>query len=209
MIILAMGLLSVYLLGSIPISLIVAKAARGVDIRNYGSGNVGATNVLRTAGKLPGAIALCGDALKGVIAVTLLSNFFYRFSVVTDYDSLRILMGFAVICGHIWPVFLRFKGGKGVATSAGVLVVLCPGAAGVAAIVFILTVFFTKYVSLGSILASISLPIATAIMGMPIQMVIFTITLCAISSYKHKSNIVRLINNEELKIGQKAEIKNS
>ncbi|MFH1753976.1 MAG: glycerol-3-phosphate 1-O-acyltransferase PlsY [Candidatus Omnitrophota bacterium] len=206
MILLAIALLSAYLLGSIPASFLVAKAASGVDVRQYGSGNVGATNVLRTAGKLPGAIALLCDILKGVIAVTALSGLFLRYSPIVDHESFRILMGLSVICGHIWPVFLKFKGGKGVATSAGVLLILCPAALGAAAAVFFITVMVSKYVSLGSILGSIVLPITAALIGSPIQLVLFTITLCFINCYKHSSNIVRLINGEEAKIGQQVNL---
>lgn len=206
MIILIIAIVSVYLLGSIPISLIVAKSMKGLDIRKYGSGNVGATNVLRTAGKGPAIVALAGDILKGTIAVAFVSKFFFRYSIITDYEAFQVLLGLTVICGHIWPVFLKFKGGKGVATSAGVLIVLCPKAAVVVAIVWLVTVLWTKYVSLGSILASISLPITVAVMGNSIILVIFTITLCLISCYKHRTNIVRLINHEESKIGQKVNI---
>ncbi|MBL7069163.1 MAG: glycerol-3-phosphate 1-O-acyltransferase PlsY [Candidatus Omnitrophica bacterium] len=203
MIVLIIAVILSYLLGSIPMSYIIARITKGVDIRKYGSGNVGATNVLRTAGRAPAAIALIGDILKGVISVTVLAKTAYPASGIIDYESFRILLGLSVICGHIWPVFLRFKGGKGVATSTGVLLVICPKALGIAACVWLLTVIITKYVSLGSLLGSISLPIITAVMGSSIQLVIFTITLCIISSYKHKSNIIRLINGEESKIGQK------
>jgi len=206
MIAFALSLIVAYLIGSIPASYITAKLMKGVDIRKHGSGNVGATNVLRTAGKGPGIVALILDILKGVIAVTLLSKIAYGFVDVIDYESFRILMGLAVISGHIWSVFLKLKGGKGVATSAGVLIVLCPKAFGIAALVFILVVLATKYISLGSILSSISLPISLAIIGEPIQLVLFGITLCMISTYKHKANIKRLINNEESQIGQTLEI---
>ncbi len=195
-----------YLLGSLPTSYILAKVLKGIDIRGYGSGNVGATNVLRTVGKLPALIALLIDILKGVAAVTLLSTFLYPASLNIDYESFQILLGFSVICGHIWTVFLKFKGGKGVATSAGVLLILCPKAVGIAAIVWLITILITRYVSLSSLLASISLPIINAVMGMSVQLVIFTITLCFISTYKHKANITRLINREESKIGQTTEI---
>lgn len=203
MMILAIAIITAYLLGAIPASYLIAKAFKGVDIRKYGSGNVGATNVLRTAGKLPGILALIADMLKGIIVVTFVSSFFFQFSVITDYESLRILLGFVAICGHIWTIFMKFKGGKGVATTLGVLIILCPKAVGIGAIVWFITVLITKYVSLGSILMSVSLPISVAIMGSSIKMVIFTITLCIINTYKHRANIIRLINNEESRIGQK------
>ncbi len=201
MIILLIAIACAYLLGSIPFSLIVAKVMGGVDVRKRGSGNVGATNVLRTAGKAPGIIALACDIAKGVLPVTVMSGFFYQYSIIINEDSLKILLGFAAICGHIWPVFLKFKGGKGVATSSGVLAILCPKAFAVAVLVFLLTVALTKYVSLGSVVSSVSLPIAAAIWAYPFQLVAFTITLCIICSYKHNANITRLINGEESKVG--------
>ena len=166
---------------------------------------MGATNVLRTVGKGPAIIALFLDILKGVITVTLLASIIFRFTKILDYQSLRILMGLAAISGHIWTIFLKFKGGKGVATSAGVLMILCPRVLWLAVGVWLIILLLTKYVSLGSILASISLPITASITGLSIQLVMFTITLCLINTYKHKGNIVRLINGEEGKIGQKAD----
>ena len=203
MILLAAAIILAYLIGTIPTSYILAMALKGVDIRKHGSGNVGATNVLRTVGKLPAILALVIDILKGVAAVTILSKFFYNSNIGINYESFRIILGFAAISGHIWNVFLNFKGGKGVATSIGVLFILSPKALLIWALVWFITVVITKYVSLGSIIASISLPISIAIMGMSIQMVLFTITLCIINTYKHKSNIIRLINSEESKIGHK------
>lgn len=206
MIVLIVAISLSYLLGSVPTSYIIAKSIKGIDIRKYGSGNVGATNVLRTLGKRPALIALIIDILKGIAAVTVLSTFFYHYSRVIDYESFRILLGLAVISGHIWTLFLKFQGGKGVATSTGVLLILYPKVLGIAAIVWFITVVLTRYVSLGSILASVSLPITAAIMGKGIQTVLFAITLCIISSYKHRANIVRLMNREETKIGEKVRI---
>ena len=204
MIMLCIALLSSYLIGSIPASYLIARHMGGIDIRRYGSGNVGATNVLRTTGKLPAVAALACDILKGVVAVTILTSFFFRFSIITNRESFQLLMGFMVIFGHIWPVFLRFRGGKGVATSTGVLLVLCPKVVGIVTVVFLITVVATKYVSLSSVLSSIALPITAAYDGRSIRLVIFCITLCLLSCYKHRSNIVRIINKEEPKIGQKA-----
>jgi len=203
MIILIFAIFLAYLLGSIPISYLIAKGLKGVDIRKHGSGNVGATNVLRTLGKAPAITALALDAIKGVIAVTLLSNIFYRYSSIIDYESLRILMGLAAICGHIWPIFLKFKGGKGVATSAGVLLILAPKVLGIALLIWFIMILITRYVSLGSVLASISLPITAAFMAKPLNLVLFCITLAIMCTYRHKLNIVKLINGEESKIGQK------
>lgn len=206
MMLLIIALVLSYLLGSVPASYLVARLTKGIDIRRYGSGNVGATNVLRTAGKKAAAVALGFDILKGVLAVTALSALFGKAGSAITRESFNILMGFSVICGHIWPVFLSFKGGKGIATSTGVLIVLCPKAVLIAGAVWLISIIITRYVSLASVMASITLPVVTAIMGRSIQMVIFTITLCFISTYKHKSNIIRLINGEEPKIGEKTKI---
>ncbi|NQT06034.1 MAG: glycerol-3-phosphate 1-O-acyltransferase PlsY [Candidatus Omnitrophica bacterium] len=191
-----------YLLGAVPVSYIIAKRSKGIDIRERGSGNVGATNVMRTAGKVPGILALFLDILKGVIAVTLVARIFSS-GITIDYQLYQILLGISVISGHVWTVFMGFKGGKGVATTAGVLVVLAPKILLIALSVWIITILISKYVSLGSILASMSIPITAALMGRSLHFVIFSITLCIICTYRHKANIVRLINGEESRIGRR------
>ena len=207
MFLILIAILVAYLIGSIPTSFIFAKLLKGIDIRNYGSGNIGATNLMRVAGPLPAIAALILDMTKGVIVVTLVAFIFFGPETRLNFDLFRMLLGLAVIFGHIWTVFLKFKGGKGIATSSGVLLILAPEVFGVAVLVWILTVAISRYVSLGSILASISLPISAAINGKPIGLVIFCITLCIISSYKHKANIRRLLRNEEPKIGHKTNVK--
>ena len=191
-----------YLVGSIPTAIIAGKILKKIDIREHGSGNAGATNVFRVLGWKAGLVVLLIDMLKGLLATVL----FYQLGssdLLSDTAALKVIAGLAAVFGHIWTVFARFKGGKGVATSTGVLLILCPKALAIAGLVWLITVFLTRYVSLGSILGSLSLPISAAILGEPIQMVMFTITLCLISSYKHDSNIIRLINGEEPKLGQK------
>lgn len=198
-----LGILVAYLVGSIPTSFIFARLLKGVDIRKYGSGNVGATNLSRVAGKLPAVFALILDVCKGVIAVTLVPYLFIKFGVRISSFHFKLISGMSAIAGHIWPVFLGFKGGKGVATSAGVLMVMAPKVLGFAFLVWIITVVISKYVSLGSIFSSISLVIIAAVLGEPFGLVVFCAILCLVGCYKHKSNIKRLIRGEEMKIGRR------
>ena len=197
-----LGVTASYLIGSIPTSFLIAKT-RGVDVRKEGSGNVGATNVLRAVGKLPAAIALIIDVAKGVIAVTLLVSFFFVPEGPISFNAFRALLGLSAVIGHNWSIFLKFKGGKGVATTCGVLMILLPKAMAIAALVFLITIFLTKYVSLGSILLSLAVPIAAALFSRDIELVLLAITLCILISYKHKSNIKRLLAGTENKLGHK------
>jgi len=196
---LILSILSAYLIGSFPTSFILAKMFKGIDIRDVGSKNAGATNVLRTVGKIPAVITLIVDILKGVFAVTIVANFLYGFIADLDYDFYRCLMGLIVVCGHIWPVFLRFKGGKGIATTLGVAVALAPKILLPSVIVWIAIFSLTNYVSLASILSLISFPIISSMFGGSAYITILSVILCMISSYKHKENIKRLIRGEENK----------
>ena len=153
-----------YLLGSIPTAYLFGRALKGIDIRQVGSGNVGATNAMRVLGKRIGITVLLLDILKGVVAVTLLSNLFINQSTLLQAQNLRIFMGLGCICGHNWTIFLKFKGGKGIATSLGVLIGLAvklPGLNIVVGLIIIswLLVFFSfRMVSLASICAALALP---------------------------------------------------
>jgi len=207
MVMLILGACVAYLLGAIPTSYVLAKLIRGIDIRGYGSGNVGATNLFRVAGKLPALLALIVDVAKGALAVTLVAIVFFKPAPGLDFSVYRVFLGLAAFCGHVWPIFLKFKGGKGVATGGGVLLVLAPKVFGLALLVWIITVLITKYVSLSSILGSISLPISAALLGRPVEIVIFCITLCFMVCYRHRPNIARLIRKEEPKVGRKAKVK--
>ena len=198
------GLFLSYLVGSIPTSYIFAKFSRGIDIRNYGSGNVGATNVYRTVGKLPGLLVLILDILKGVVAVIFITKTFYRPVGNIDFAAYQLAIGLAVVIGHDWTIFLKFKGGKGVATSAGVLFILCPKILALGAIVWVITVLISKYVSLSSLAASASIPIFAAILGEPLGLILATALLCLMTTYKHKENIRRLMMKQEKKVTQKA-----
>ncbi|MFC1570330.1 glycerol-3-phosphate 1-O-acyltransferase PlsY [Candidatus Omnitrophota bacterium] len=196
------ALLTAYLIGSIPTGYIFGKVLKGIDVRKHGSGNVGATNVFRSVGKTAGIVVLVLDFLKGFVAVVFLPRVLFRvFPGMTEGDvSLYIIMGAAAIAGHIWTCFLRFKGGKGVATTFGVMAGLFP-------IIFVgclavWVIFFSiwKYVSLASIAACISLPLLALATGEDIRIVLFTAVLCMVGVYVHRSNIKRLIQGTESKI---------
>jgi len=190
---------SAYLIGSFPTSFIFAKVLKGIDIREVGSKNAGATNVARSVGKIPGLLTLIIDMLKGVLAVTLVANFFYSFNIDLDYDFYRGLMALIVVCGHIWSVFLKFKGGKGVATTLGVGSVIAMPILLPDIVIWILMFGLTKYVSLASILALMLFPILAIIFNYPFYTVLFSAVICLISVYKHKENIKRLLKGEEPK----------
>lgn len=193
------ALLSSYLTGSIPTSFVFARFLKGIDIRQHGSGNVGATNVLRVIGKVPALLVLIIDILKGVFAVTIVANYFYTCIKGLDYGLYRVILGLAVICGHIWPVFLRFKGGKGVATTIGVVGIVAPVVLIPSLIAWLVVFLATNYVSLASLVMGISFPISAAILNQRCYIIFFAVTICIINCYKHKDNIRRLLKGEENK----------
>lgn len=203
MLLLLLGIITAYGLGSIPTSYLMGRLF-GVDVRKHGSGNVGATNVLRVLGKLPAVITLILDIGKGVLAVTVVVSIFYQKGVISS-DLFRALLGMAVIVGHNWTIFLNFKGGKGVAAFIGVFAVLLPIELTAGLAIWLTTVWITKYVSLGSILLAISVPLMAAFSGKGIDTVVLAIIACIIICYKHKDNIDHLILGTERKIGEKAE----
>jgi glycerol-3-phosphate acyltransferase PlsY len=192
--------LSAYIVGSFPTSYLLTRAIKGTDIRTSGSGNAGATNVLRTVGKLPALVTLLIDMFKGAFAVLISGNFFYGYGVSLDYNFYRGLLALIVVSGHIWPVFLNFKGGKGVATAIGVGFVLAPNALWPALAIWIAVFMLSKYVSLASIISLVSFPIMAALMNTPLYIVLFSIAICGISIFRHKENIERLVNGRENKI---------
>ena len=200
--------LGAYLLGSIPTGFLVAKA-KGIDIRSMGSGNIGATNALRVLGKPAGILVLLMDALKGFAAVKWLSPLILHFVIhpVGSFENLPLYAGIFAVLGHNYTCWLKFKGGKGIATTAGVYLALAPTAIGIAIIVFVLTVAATRYVSLGSIVAAIALPIAVYWTCDNETLGMVTLSLGALAVYKHKSNIQRLLAGTENRLGQKKESK--
>jgi len=196
MIVLLISVILAFLLGSIPNGFILAKILGASDIRRQGSGNVGATNVYRVIGKLPGILTLILDIAKGAIAVAILAPYFYNWGIPLEFQPYRLLLALAVVSGHNWTPFLNFKGGKGIATSAGAILVLCPGVLGIILLVWIIIFAITRVVSIASIIASISFPAVAAFKG-DIYLTLFAIILCVISVVKHRTNIQRLIRGEE------------
>jgi glycerol-3-phosphate acyltransferase PlsY len=213
--------LGAYLLGSIPFGFLVAKS-KGIDIRSVGSGNIGATNAMRVLGKPAGIFVLLMDVLKGYAAVAWLPVLLLKFfgSPMIDLEMLRIFAGIFAVLGHNYTCWLKFKGGKGIATTAGVYLALAPFALGIALAVFILAVLMTRYVSIGSIAAAIALPV-TVWVTMTVSQVapgrgvsvaphdlflgIVTTALGALAIYNHKSNIRRLLAGTENRFGKKTE----
>jgi glycerol-3-phosphate acyltransferase PlsY len=198
----ALSLFLAYLIGSIPTSFIFTKILRRIDIRQHGSGNVGATNVFRVVGKLPAIAVLLLDVAKGAVCVIVLSNIFY--SDFTEahlgMETYRILLGACGICGHIWSVFLRFSGGKGVATTAGVLVALAPGVFFASVFVWIVIFAIFRIVSAASVAAAVLLPVLAIVFNRSLGFVIFAALICIMGTYKHKANIGRLLQGEEKKL---------
>jgi glycerol-3-phosphate acyltransferase PlsY len=194
-----------YLLGSIPTGYLVA-CARGIDIRTVGSGNIGATNVFRMLGKPAGIFVLVADGLKGYAACSWLVDFVVQpFAVAPDkIEYLRIVAGICAVLGHNFTCWLKFKGGKGIATSAGVYFALAPLAAGIALVTWIVTAISTRYVSIASIAAAVALPAAVWLTPNSVVLRIVTTALGLLAIYKHKGNIQRLLNGTERRVGQKS-----
>lgn len=193
-------IITAYLLGNISTSYIVAKRLAGVDIRTQGSGNAGSTNVLRTLGKKAGALTFIGDVLKGLIAVLIARLIAY--GVNLDNTTCAYIAVVAVVLGHNYPVFLGFKGGKGVATSLGSMLGMNPLVALLCLGFFIIIVAITKYVSLGSILG-IGLSPVIMMINHNTKGVLVTLFLTISVAITHKENIKRLLNGTERKLGQK------
>jgi len=193
-----------YLLGSIPTGFLVAKA-KGLDIRNVGSGNIGATNVLRMLGKPAGIFVLVIDGLKGYVACAWASDLILHYVAAknTDQEYLRIVAGVFVVLGHNYTCWLHFKGGKGVATSAGVLAALVPWTFLIGLSLWIAVFALTRYVSLASIAAAFSLPLATWLSGYSVKLILITAAMGALAIYKHKGNIERLLHGTESRFGAK------
>lgn len=201
-----------YLIGSIPFSYIVARVVGGTDIREVGSGNVGATNVARSVGRTAGVLALLLDVLKGAVAVwfarTMTERPAWPWNIhggsVLESQSFWIgVAALAAILGHMYPVWLRFHGGKGVATAGGIFLALSPIATGASAIVFLIVALLTRYISLGSIVAAASMPLFLRFLTHePFWTIIFSIIIAVIIIVKHRRNIYRIAQGEERKFPQ-------
>ncbi len=182
-----------YLLGSVLFGEIIAKL-KGVNLRKVGSGNVGATNVSRALGKKYGAVVFFLDMLKGLIPTALAVKIY-------GYDSwITVFTGIASVLGHMFPIFFNFKGGKGVATSFGVLVALSPLVAFVSILVWLVVLYLTRYVSLSSLVASFSAFIYLLILDYPAKIIVMAFLIFLLILYKHRENIERLIQGRELKV---------
>lgn len=189
-----------YLFGAIPFGLLVAKS-RGINIREHGSGNIGATNVFRVVGKGWGVFTFVLDALKG-----FLPAFFFPLigNLPGDYG---VLFGLTAIIGHSFPVYLKFKGGKGVATSAGMLVGVAPAAVGIGFLVWIIGLLVSRIVSLASILAALAVGISVWFLGESQTVCIALSVLAVMVIWLHRANIKRLLNGTENRFGKKKEAK--
>jgi glycerol-3-phosphate acyltransferase PlsY len=188
--------LAAYLLGSIPFALILARRW-GSDLRTVGSGNLGAANVMRASGVSAGILVAILDMTKGAASVWLAAR-------VSDGAPLPAAAGLAAIIGHIYPVWLRFRGGKGVATACGVFSILTPLAVPPALAIFATAVWLTKYISLGSVLASIALPPIAYALGSPASAVVAAAAASAFIVFRHRSNLVRLFTGTERRVGTRA-----
>lgn len=201
-----------YLLGSIPTAVLISKKFFGFDIREKGSGNMGSTNAYRVLGMKWGIIVQIVDILKGVVAVTVVAFFFHGEEIpfpnntpFEDMTLVRIICGSSAVIGHVWSVFVQFKGGKGINTAAGMLLGIAPVEVAIIVGIFLLTVAFSGYISLGSIAAAIALPTTMIarynIFGVNIEgyhtIVWFLVALSLFVLYTHRTNITRLLSGTE------------
>jgi len=191
-----MIVLAGYLLGSLPFALLVARRHAGIDPRLRGSGNVGAANVQRLAGTWPGVAVLVLDVAKGLGAVWLAQ-------AAGGGEALRAACGLSAIVGHVYPVWLRFRGGKGVAVACGAFAALMPAVTAGAVALFTLVVWATRLVSLGSLVATVTLPVAAYASGRPLPAVAAASAAAALIVFRHRSNIARLRAGTERRLGER------
>ena len=192
-------IIGAYLLGSIPTGYLVALL-RGVDLRAHGSGNIGATNAFRVLGKGPGAFVLLADALKGSAAVLVMPDLAFRITGGTPSESLPLIAGVAAILGHNYTCWLRFKGGKGIATTAGVMATLVPLGLLITFLSWLMTFLATRYVSLASIVAAIVLPIATILTSRNRALWVIAFVFGGLAIWRHRANLQRLRTGTESRI---------
>jgi glycerol-3-phosphate acyltransferase PlsY len=185
-----------YAIGSIPFSYLVARLFGVQDVRTVGSGNVGATNVMRSAGKGPGILALLLDGSKGAVAVLLARG-------LSSSEAEVCMAGLLAMVGHLFPVWLGFRGGKGVATGAGLFIPLAPYSLGMAILAFVLTLAVFRYVSLASIVAALALPVAAYSLGASTTVALTALGAASMVVLKHHANIGRLVRGVEPKLGAK------
>ena len=203
-----------YLLGSIPTSIILSKAVRGVDIRRYGSGNAGGTNVTRVFGWELGTVVMVFDGIKGVVATQLIARLmfgpipFNNRTPFEDFTVIQIIAGSAAVLGHIWTVFASFRGGKGIATATGMMVGIAPIEVGVSAAVFAAVFLLSRYVSLSSLSAATAFPVTMFVRANVFHsdiegyhtLIFLTIGVVLLLAFTHRANIKRLIEGSEKKL---------
>ena len=193
-----LALLAAYLAGAVPIGWLVARAFGVSDIRRHGSGNIGATNVLRSLGRVPAVVTLVADVLKGYLAVMLGS------ALAGGEPSITAASTVAAVVGNCWSVFLGFRGGKGVATGLGALLRTVPLATLAALPVFVAVVATTRYVSLGSLLGAACVPLGAVMLGYPRASAVAALAVAAIVTARHHANIARLRAGTESRLGQRS-----
>ena len=203
-----------YLVGSIPTSIIVARASRGIDIRHYGSGNAGGTNVIRVLGWKLGVLVIMADMAKGLLATIVLARLMYGsipFTNATPFDDftvVQIIAGCAAILGHVWTVFAGFRGGKGIATAGGMLIGIAPVEVAVSFGVFAIVLLISQYVSLGSLSAAVAFPLTMFfrenVFLVDIEgyrtLIYFSLAISLLIIYTHRANIKRLLKGTENRI---------
>jgi glycerol-3-phosphate acyltransferase PlsY len=199
-----LGVIASYLVGAIPFAYLAGKILKGIDIRDFGSGNMGATNVVRTLGAGPGIAVLVLDIGKGLISILLVAGFVSYSEASLDPSIVKASCGAAAIVGHDWPVFLAFRGGKGAATGLGVFLALKPLWALVGVVLFLIAVVWTKHVSLGSLVLAACVPATMLISGQPVSYWVLGLFWMVTVWYLHRENIRRLLQGTESRIGQKA-----
>jgi acyl phosphate:glycerol-3-phosphate acyltransferase len=217
MFLLAIIVILSYLVGAIPTSIIVSKAVKGIDIRQHGSGNAGGTNVMRVLGWKHGVMVIILDALKGVLAVIVVARLHYgglpfaNVSPFDDFTLVQIIAGISAVIGHIWTVFAGFKGGKGIATALGMLLMIVTIDMLIAVGVFFIVVTISRYVSLGSVLAAVTVPTAMFFRENVLHdsitsyntLLPFVIAVSLLVIYTHRKNVVRILNGTENKLSFK------
>jgi glycerol-3-phosphate acyltransferase PlsY len=211
---LSLVILLSYIVGSFPTSIIISKLKGGIDIRNYGSGNAGGTNVIRVFGWKVGVGVILFDAVKGLIAVLLVARVMYdalpfkNYTPFDDFTVVQILAGTSAIAGHIWSIFASFRGGKGVATTLGIFLGLAPIELGVTMAIFFLVLSISKYISLGSVVASVSFPLVMVVRHNVFHahlagyhtLIYVSIGLAMLLIFTHRSNIKRLWSGTEKRL---------
>ena len=184
-----------YLVGSIPFAFLLSRH-RGIDLRRTGSGNPGASNVLRTSGVRAAMLAMVLDGVKGTIVVLIAQ-------LLSAGAIAAVIAAFASVIGHVYPIWLRFRGGKGVATAAGAFAVLAPEALGIAACVFVVTVLATRFISAGSVAGALTLALVASFSDAPAVVAIGAAASALIIIYRHRENLARLVAGTERRIGQR------